>query len=82
MGDKEAEGALESEGSEGVRWLRGLLGLIGLWGQRELWRLRWMRGCYIYIFRLFGHHGNRLYGFMDILAKSVSGWMGDWMDTP
>ena len=32
-------------------------------------------GCYIYIVRWLGNHGNRLYGFMGLRSK-ISEWSG------
>ena len=58
-------------------------------GFRDLWDLRGLRdrvlmglrGCYIYIVRWLGHHGNRQHGFMGLRSKK-SDWVTRQLDTP
>ena len=37
-------------------------------------------GAAIYIVRRLGHHGNRLYGFMELRSKMSDGWVTGRLD--
>ena len=71
-GPMRADWAMGAEGAEGAMGSEGVLGV-----EED-------NGCYIFNVRWLGHHGNRLYGFMRLRSKMLSGWMGEWsgVDTP
>ena len=37
-------------------------------------------GAAVYIVRRLGHHGNRLYGFMELRSKMSDGWVTGRLD--
>ena len=66
--------AEEDEGAIGADWAKGAEGALGARGLRELRGLRRIRGLlYIINVRWLGHHGNRLYGFMRLRSKMLTG---------
>ena len=68
VADKLAEGAVEDEGDEGAEVAERADRID-------------VAAIYIYIVTWLEHHGNRLYGVLRLLSKSLSGVDGDG-DTP
>ena len=60
-------GTRRTKGLRKLRWLTGLTGLSRFKWLRGLTGLMWL----LYIVMWLEHHGNRLYGFMELLSKKL-----------